>query len=198
MDATERFLQAVKNGDDIVIEQQLMADPSLAASRDPQGLSALMLSLYYRQRIITSLLLDQGLVLDLYEAAGVGDTWRMQHLIGVDPRLAWDRSVDGFTALHIAAAYGQVGAVGVLLSAGADANAVSDNLLRVQPLHSAVGGRHLEVAKLLLDARADVSAKQADGLTPIMLAQGLRDAELVALLKQYGAKDDPGMGLMRG
>lgn len=197
MDPAERFLQAVKNGDDIAIEQELMADPTLAASRDPEGLSALMLSLYYRQRIITSLLLDQGLVLDLYEAAGVGDTWRLQHLLGVDPRLAWERSVDGFTALHIAAAYGQSQTVALLLAAGADPNAVSDNLLRVQPLHSAVGGRHLEIAKQLLDKGADVHAKQADGLTPLALAQALRDAELAALLRQYGAKDDPGMGLMR-
>jgi len=197
MDPTDRFLQAVKNGDDIAIEQLLMADPSLAASRDTEGLSALMLSLYYRQRIITSLLLDQGLVLNLYEAAGVGDTWRIQHLIGVDPRLVWERSVDGFTALHIASAYGQSGAVTVLLAAGAEVNAISDNLLRVQPLHSAVGGRHLEITKLLLDNGADVHAKQSDGFTPLTLAASLRDTELVALLKHHGAKDDPGMGLMR-
>lgn len=197
MDQQAAFLAAVRSGDDIAVERLLLDDPGLVGSRDEQGVSALMLSVYYRQRMITSLLLEQGLVLDFFEAAAIGDTWRLRHLLATDPAQAWHSSPDGFTALQIAATYGHLEAVRVLLEHGADVHGVSENRLRVQALHGAVGGKHVEVATLLLESGADVNAKQGDGYTPLDIAQAQRDIAMVSVLMRFGATEGPGTELMR-
>ena len=68
-------------------------------------------------------------------------------------------------------------------------NVVAGNEMRVQPLHSAAAGRHLEVCRLLLAAGADVDARQAGGFTPLHAAAQNGDPELVELF--LSARADP-------
>jgi ankyrin repeat protein len=108
--------------------------------------------------------------LDVFEAAALGRLDRALELVGGDPGLAIARSPDGFTALHYPAFFGLGDAAGVtrvLLEAGADVNARSDNDFAVLPLHSAVAGGHGDVAALLIEAGADVNARQRHGWTPL-------------------------------
>ncbi|HRE26167.1 MAG TPA: ankyrin repeat domain-containing protein [Anaerolineales bacterium] len=59
--------------------------------------------------------------------------------------------------------------------------------MHVQPLHAAVAGQHLEVARLLLAAGVDVNARQQGGFAPLHAAAQNGHAPLVRLLLQYGA-----------
>ena len=101
---------------------------------------------------------------------------------------------DGFTALHFAGFFGKAEAARTLIDAGAMVDAVSRNEMRVQPLHSAAAGRHIEVCRLLIASGADVNATQQHGFTPLHAAAQHGDDELVELFLSAGA--DPLHGTM--
>jgi ankyrin repeat protein len=61
--------------------------------------------------------------------------------------------------------------VTLLLDAGADVRAVSDNSLKNTPLHAATAGRHAEVALALLGRGADATAVDSGGYTPLQIAR---------------------------
>ena len=118
-------------------------------------------------------------------AAAQGNLARLAELAGrvdVNARLTGD----GDTALHRAAARGQVEAVRLLVKRGADVNAVDDE--GTTPLILASYRGHVEVAKLLLQAGAKVDAQEMKfRLSSLNHAVGRNDAALVKLLLGYGA-----------
>ena len=128
--------------------------------------------------------------LDVFEAAAVGATGRLGELIAEDPGLVAAWSVDGFTPLHLAAYFGHVEGVRLLLAAGAEVGAAARNDLGVQPLNSAaasqVAGARVAVARLLLDAGADPNAEIAGGFRPLDAALQNDDEALAALLRERG------------
>ena len=103
---------------------------------------------------------------------------------------AW--SADGFTALHLAAFFGQEDAAKVLLERGAEPNVVARNAtIVVTPLHSAAAGAHAAIVKLLLEAGADPNARQPDGFTALDAAQQNGDDESAEALLAAGATPRP-------
>ena len=78
---------------------------------------------------------------------------------------------------------------------GADLNALDDQGLA--PLHRAVEARQVALAKRLILAGADVNLPGGDGQTPLALARRIGDADLLRLLRQYGATA-PGPGAAAG
>jgi uncharacterized protein len=129
--------------------------------------------------------------LDVFEAATFGRLERLRELLREEPGRALAWTADGFTALHLAAFFGQPGAVRALLETGADPQAVSQNPMRVQPLHSAAAARNLEASRLLLDAGADPNAVQQDDFRPLDAAIENGDDALRTLLLERGA--DPAL-----
>jgi ankyrin repeat protein len=162
------------------------------SEQDP---SPAMLALYRGEKDEAErLLADEP---NVFEAAAFGRVDRLRDVLDRDAELARGFSGDGFTALHLAAFFGQPEAVRLLLERGADVNAVatSEQIGPVQPLHSAAATRQLECARLLIEHRADVNARQAGGYTPLHEAAGNGDVELARLLLAAGAdpaarKDD--------
>ena len=72
---------------------------------------------------------------------------------GADPNAA--KTEDGFTPLHVAAEWGRIGVVRVLLAHGADVNALGQGRYRmVPPLHLAETEGRTEAADLLREAGA--------------------------------------------
>ena len=101
-------------------------------------------------------------------------------------------SDSGSTALVASAAFGQVEAVKWLLSIRANPNIPT--IQGTTALHSAAtGGQgaseydYQRIAKLLIEARADVNAQDNAGTTPLMRAAMRCDEDMVRLLVNNGA-----------
>ncbi|HLJ51507.1 MAG TPA: ankyrin repeat domain-containing protein [Bryobacteraceae bacterium] len=115
------------------------------------------------------------------------------------------KTVDGTTPLMNAVGgpgtYGDVSWIKMLLDKGADVNAASKapssitvkngpiDLGAMTPLMLAVAFDSREAVKVLLDAGANVNAKDMRGMTPVMLAiaSDHNDPEVVKLLVSHGA-----------
>jgi uncharacterized protein len=184
--ATE-VIEAVQAGDTEKLRHLLSDNPTLAASRDAHGVSALMHAVYRRQTACITLLREAGLELDIFEAASVGDLEALSHLIAADSSRVSAYSADGFTALHFAAYFSQAAAGRFLLDHGADSTAVAKNPTLVMPLHSAVSSSNVEMTRDLLKHGALVNARQQHGWTPLHAAAQNGNLEIIEILLQNGA-----------
>ena len=183
----EDLFAAIDAGDDDRLAELLERDPSLAAARDPDGVSALMHGLYRNRRAAAESISGTLPSLDVFEAAGLGRAEVVEELVRSDPSLAMAWSEDGFTALHFAAFFGGAGAASALLAAGADPDLRSRNELSVMPIHSAVAGHRPDVVVALLDAGADPNVHQRHGWTPLHGAAQHGDTDTVERLLAAGA-----------
>jgi ankyrin repeat protein len=125
--------------------------------------------------------------LAIFAAAIFGDAGEIEELLAGNRSLANAVSPDGWLPLHLAAHFGHADAVRALLNKGAKANAPSTNAMRNMALHAAAAGRSRLVAKLLLDAGADVNARQSGGWTPLHSAAQNGDIEFARILMDAGA-----------
>jgi ankyrin repeat protein len=155
--------------------------------------SDLMSALYRNDRAQADSLLAANPTFDVFEAAALGNAGRLAELL---PAYANARSDDGYTPLQLAAFFAQPDAVALLLQNGADVHAVSENDMRIQPLHAALVQGNRRVVELLLDAGADVNARQHGGWTALQAAAQHGSAELAALLLERGA--DPALAMDEG
>ena len=187
MGSIEAFFEAIEAGDAGLVRTMAAADPSLASSRDAQGVSALMWARYRSDDAIVDALRSVGPALDVFEAASLGDVERLRVLLDADPSLVRTSSADGFTALHFPAFFGGFDAARLLVERGAAVDAHGSGWMTGTPLSSSAAGRHADVARLLLDAGADPDARQGSGWTPLHSAAHNGDLELVELLLSHGA-----------
>ena len=125
--------------------------------------------------------------LAIFAAAIFGDAAEVEKLLASDRSLGSAVSPDGWFPLHLAAHFGHADAVRALLNKGAKVNAPSTNAMRNTALHAAAAGRSSTVAKLLLDAGADVNARQSGGWTPLHSAAQNGDVEFARVLTEAGA-----------
>jgi ankyrin repeat protein len=154
------------------------------------AMSELLQALYEGRRADAAALLeaDPSPVLDIFEAAAVGDGARVAELLRADGGLATAWTDDGFTALHLACFFGTPAVVLALVEAGADLNVASRNPMGVRPINSAAaGGRPLDSVRVLLDRGADVDGRQASGHTALDEAHVRNDQALIDLLVARGA-----------
>ena len=185
--ASEDLFAAIDAGDVDRVRATLDADPSLAMARDHEGVSALLRARYRRDRVLVEAVKARVASLDAFEAATFGDLDRLAVLLADDPDLMQRRSGDGFTALHLAAFFGQDEAVRLLLARGADPDARGTGWMIGTPLNAAASARHATVVALLLEAGADPDAVQRGGWTPLHSAAHNGDARTVELLLAHGA-----------
>jgi ankyrin repeat protein len=185
------LIDAVNADDADGVARLLAQDPGLVSARDPDGVSAIMLSRYRFARPVTDALLAGDPELDVFEATALGFIDRLRERLEDDPSLVAAFSPDGFTALHYAGFFGKAEATHVLIEAGAAVDAYTRNAFANQPLHAAAAGRHHEVCRILLAAGANVDATQHGGYTPLHEAAQHGDVELAELFLSAGA--DPSM-----
>lgn len=190
------FFEAIKAGERQTVEAALDADPNLARARTGDGISPIALATYYNEPALAALLTERGGEIDVFEAAMLGRTERLRDLIGDDPSLVRAYSPDGWTALHLAAFFGHSEAARLLIGAGSDVAAVSRNDQANTPLHASLPGAHRDIADMLLDAGADVNARQSHSFTPLHEAAVIGDPPIARLLLERGA--DPDMTTDRG
>jgi ankyrin repeat protein len=189
---SQHFLKLIQSGSIDKVKEELDSDPALAQYRDPQGVSALMWAVYTGQTAIRDLLVKKraelGIAPDLFEAASTGNEAELQTILSKDAAAAEAYSSDGWTALHLAAAFGTPLSAGALVFRGAKVDAVSKNAQRNQPLHAALAlGRNPSTIELLLSQGADANAAQTGGFTPIFSAATANRRDLAELLIAHGA-----------
>jgi len=190
---SQHFVKLIQTGATTEIASAVEADPALVEARDPQGVSALLWSVYAGQPMVRDYLLAQlaarGILLDLFEAAAVGDVLRIEDILTADPGASHSFTADGWTAIHLGAAFGIPDAVDMLLQHGAQVDAISRNAQRNQPLHAAVAlSRNAETVRLLLAHGADPNATQVGGFTPLFSAATANRRDLAAMLIESGAR----------
>src|SRR5207245_392135 len=115
--------------------------PSVDGASRMSESSAILAAMYEGNTDALAALLAARPELDVFEAAAVGDAARIRQLVRARPPLVEAVSGDGWTALHLAAYFGQGEAVERLLAAGADPRVPSRNRLANTPLHAALAGR---------------------------------------------------------
>lgn len=188
---SQHFFDLIRQGKTAEIAEAVEAQPALARSRDAQGISALILAVYTQQPMIRDFLLAHLNELDIFEAACAGNCARLHELIAADAMCARAVSPDGWTPLHLTAAFSGAEATTLLLEHGAHVHQVSHNPLRNQPLHACVALNHsLDTVRVLLEAGADVNATQHGGYTPLLQAAAAGKKDLVLLLLEHGARPD--------
>ena len=188
----QNFLRLIRSGTTAEIADAVHADPRLAVWRDAQGVSALMWCIYSGQTVVRDFLRasvsEHSILLDIFEAAAIGDDARLAVLVVEHPEQANEHSGDGWTPLHLAGAFGTPACVAALLRADASVSAVAANALANQPLHAALAlGRNPETIRLLLEHGANPNATQAGGFTPIFSAATANRRDLAELLLAHGA-----------
>lgn len=94
---------------------------------------------------------------------------------------------EGTTALYLASVQDRVGAVRLLLAAGADPDRASGPGASDLPLCGAACGGHTEVVEALLSAGARPDLREEFGFTALRWAVGLGHAATVELLLAHGA-----------
>jgi ankyrin repeat protein len=193
---SQQFLKLIQRGATTEVAEAVAADPSLVTCRDAQGVSALLWSIYSGQTIIRNFLLTEiarfGLPVDIFEASALGDPEELSRTLQANPLSVQACSGDGWTPLHLAAAFGSPQAVEILLKNGAAVDAVSTNPQKNQPLHAALAlGRNPDTIALLLEAGADPNGRQTAGFTALFSAAAANRRDLVDLLIAHGA--DPNL-----
>ena len=187
-DTSQVFIEAVTQGDTARVGELLDQAPSLIETRSGQGVSALMLALYYGQRDMAEYLARRGAPLTIFEAASLGRVERVTALLAEQPDLVHATSPDGFQPLGYAAFFGQPAVADLLLAHGADPNSPSRNTMRVCPLHSATASGQLGIVRSLLAAGADPNAVQENDFTPLHNAAQNGDRATLEALLQAGAQ----------
>jgi RNA polymerase sigma factor (sigma-70 family) len=187
------LLKAARAGDIASVKTLLKADPRLLVARDPMGNTALIIAVNSGHEALADLLYDAGVEPGLHEAAAIGDTARVRAALERHPEQLDTYSPEGFTPLALAAHFGHLEVMRLLLDRGADANRVATHRLAVTPLHAALFGRQLEAALLLIERGADVALARGGsgwkraGWTPLHYAAGMGFSMLVQPLLDRGA-----------
>jgi uncharacterized protein len=185
------LISAVKEGDAARVSELVERRPALAGERDENGLPLVLLALFHRQREACDALLAADPELGILEAAALGREDRLRELLAADPSPLDARTPEGFDPIGLAAFLGGVGAVRLLLAAGAPADGDPANELGVRPVHAAAAAHDRESLAALLEAGADPNARQQGGFTALHAAAHADDAEMAALLLSHGA--DPAL-----
>jgi RNA polymerase sigma factor (sigma-70 family) len=196
------ILHAARAGDAERVKSLLLRNPRLRHGRDFMGNTALILAANNGHQELAALLREAGAPVDHHEAAAIGDTDHVRSILDHRPELLDSFSTEGFTALGLAAHFGHLDTMRLLLDRGADRSVVSRHPIGATPLIAALFGRRVEAARILIEHGADVTTRRGGkgwpraGWSPLHYAAAYGFVDLMALLLERGASaqalDDAG------
>ncbi len=196
----ETFFAAIKENDRVKVEALLAREPALAAARRQDGASAIAAAatlhpgkgfLCTDKNPVLRAILARKPVLDVFEAALVGDVRRLAELVGRDPELVAARYPNGWTPLHFAGFGGVLDTVTLLLDKGAAIDARAKNRFHNTPLQTALLCGEREVMVHLLGRGADPNVRQGEGFHPLHEAALLGRVDLIQTLLDHGSDLSP-------
>jgi ankyrin repeat protein len=156
------------------------ANPNI---KDQQGRTPVQLAIGY-DSAIEMLLAGGAEPSDILVASFAGRVDLVQGFLAKDKALVGARTLSGETALHFAARRGHVKVAEVLLSQGADVNAIDNERNKLTPLHWAASYAGPEMSVLLLANKADRNAKSWDGRTALGHARDSRNEKTIHVLEK--------------
>ena len=180
------LLEAIRTGDVALVRTLVANAPSLLAAPTEFGVSPLLTAIYVGQGEVAQAIAELAPP-SFFEACALGDLASVTRHLAESPKLIGEFSSDGFTGLGYAAFFGHSQITQFLLQEGAQPNMRSRNALGVMPLHSALAGGHLEIARDLLAGGSDPMAAGGEGWTPLHYAAHLGNEVLVKELLDLGA-----------
>ena len=190
----ETFVERVKAGDAIVVDQFLAAGMNPNAM-NKEGKTALIVASQMGRPALVQLLLDRGAGVNVADAkfratpliwAGLSNNSQVTKLLlehGANPKAK--EAQGGTTALQAAAGRGNLESVQMLLAKGAPLND-KDKLSRTPSMLAAARGRNT-VLRVLAEKGADLKTVDREGNTALMWAAKSGNAETVKLLLERGA-----------
>lgn len=184
---TDILEELIAAGDIGGLTTLLQDNRALAKAPTSHGVSPLMLSCYFKKPEVTAVLLKFVDEVTLFEAAAAGKFDVVAYVVGTHPNSVNDFAPDGFTPLGLASYFGQLEVARYLVLKGADVNLPSSNGFHVYPLHSAVAGNYTDIARMLVNAGAQVNVVQQSGTTPLHSAAQNGNTEILILLLEKGA-----------
>jgi ankyrin repeat protein len=185
--SVDQLEEYITTGDVMGLNALISQKPALAKTMTSHHVSPLMLSCYYKKPEITKLLLKYVDEISLFEAAAAGESTVVERLVQSYPEAINYYAEDGFTPLGLACYFGQYEIARYLITHGADVNISSNNGFNVFPIHSAAAGDYTDIAKLLIEAGANVNVRQQAGATPLHSAAQNGNLDLLILLLEHGA-----------
>ncbi len=183
-DLLEEYIQS---GNAVELYALLNSNPKLAIQKTSQQISPLMLCCYYKKPELADIILKHVPEINIFEAAALGKADFITNALSENPDLIHKYSDDGFTPLSLAAYFGNEDVIRNLLLNGADPNIPSKNGFNVYPIHSAVASNFTMIAKMLLEAGADINVVQMSGASPLHSAAHNGNIELLIVLLEAGA-----------
>src|SRR5688572_29549357 len=190
------LVEAIKAGNADDVARIIRENPAALKVRDASGASPLLVAIYYQKHDIAKMIADAAGEIDIFEAAALGRADRVKDLLRSDASLASAYSADGFPLVGLAAFFGHLEAVKVLIEAGANIHAAATNAFKVQAIHAAVASKNLDIVRAVLEAGADPNAMQQQGFRPMHESGSTGNRELAELLMRFGAdptlKNDDG------
>jgi len=187
MPENKAFFDAIRSGDLAAVKWLIAADASLASARNDSGVSGVLAAVYMGRSEIRDFLIASGAVLELPEAAAVGNLARARELIEKNLGQPNTFSPDGFPVVALAAFLGQLEVVQYLATHGADIHAVATNGSGYNALTGAVTGGHVAVVHWLLDHGADANYRYAGNYSPLLTAAASGRLDMAKLLLAHGA-----------
>jgi len=196
-DDVEPLFAAIRENRAAEVKRMLDANPSLAAARNPKGLSALTAALFVRsgsegfvppqKNAILSELTAHGAPIDRFEAAALAGRVRVAKEIDADRGYLTAESSFGWAPLHFAAYAGNLEVAKLLLDRGADIDRRANTKFRNTPLQVSLLTGQEEMAALLVARGADVRIEQAEGFTALHEAAQIGSEKVIRLLLDAGA-----------
>ena len=163
------IFDAIAKGDKDLCTQIIADDPSCLDALDAEGTTPLIRAGMDGKNEIVEAILGAGGDTILAVAAR-GDRDKAAEMLDADAGLTSQATADGFTALHVAALFGQERVIDVLLEYGSDIEAEATNSTKLQPIHCATISGVQPALDILLARGADPDTQDATGYTPLMIA----------------------------
>ena len=184
---TEKFFDAIKNGERSKVEEMIEREPTIVSAKNKSGATGILFALYAGRPELAELIARRKPGLDIFEAASLGRLSDIEALIKENPSIVSEYSTEGFTALQLAAYLGKGDTVDFLLRSGADVNAIAKNLTGYTALTGAVARGHESLASTLLEQGANPNHRYEGGFTPLMEAAASGSVDVTKLLLAHGA-----------
>src|SRR5690606_6476541 len=165
----------------------LSQNPDLVKENTSHDISALLLACYYQKSQIVQVILKYIKSITIHDACAAGLTEQVQFMVDQKPDVINELSSHGFYPLGIASHFGKEDIVRILLRNGANPNSSSQNGYQVFPIHSALSNGQNTIAKMLIEAGAEVNVLQSSRISPLHLAAQQGNIDMIIVLLEHGA-----------